>query len=334
MKKSALFFLLLCSLINLNMLAQDQGITSPTHRENVGKVVFANHASALAFKKEQPSQFSNTFKASETIYARVYAAKALINTPINGEIEYNPILTYDLYVDGKQVGFKRGFGMYRHIAKDKRTYYIQEAGAGTPAVMNWTCWQHYLLPDLNDPELKYGSRNIAARAFALALLDATPGQHEIRLDVYATGTEGGRSAQIATGSFNLSLTAADQKALAFRYAPPLPKDEWAGSNKAGLIKELYGAFEQELRKKPILVGLSGRDWKEGTYRTTGQKYRKLAAWAIFPDGDGDGQVPITTFNWISDYSNGGWTKFRFDSHCNGCPDWDVDVAAVKALGNR
>jgi len=181
-------------------------------------------------------------------------------------------------------------------------------------------------------ELKYGNRNIQARAFALALLDLTPGTYEITLEVRAVEMAGdGMTDLMASGSFNLTLSSSDLKAMAFKYAPTLPKDEWRGGNKKEIIDQIAFAFEKQLGKKPLIAGISGMDWSEGTYRLTGQKYRKIAGWAVFEDTDGDGQVPVTTFNWISDYSNAGWTNLRFDSHCLGCPNWNVETEAVKAL---
>lgn len=316
------------------MNAQDQGITSAVHGQHSGKIVFAKSLNAIAFKKEQPSKFATNFKASEPIYARLYLPKSVGNTDHGGSKAYASIYMYDMYIDGQQVPFKKGFGFYKQVPESQRTYYM-ESEEDQERMNVWTTWRPTLLPNESDEELKYGNVNIMARAFALALLELSPGSHEVELKFASRDIAGeGNTGVIASGKFNIELTAADKKDLAFKYAPPLPKDEWTGGNKAQLLKEVHAAFANQLNKEPIRVGLVGRDWNEGSYTLTGQKYRKLSAWAVFDDTDGDGQVPITTFKWISDYSNGGWTKLRFDSHCLGCPDWDVEVAAVKALGDK
>ncbi|MEO0469216.1 MAG: hypothetical protein AAF206_06330 [Bacteroidota bacterium] len=332
MKRLSLFSLVSCFLTLV--IAQDQGMTSPIHRQYVNQIVFATSPGPIAFRSENPSQFQTAFKSGQPIYARVYADKSLSNLRYGGLREQaGAILLYDLYINGEKVQHKKSFGMYRHIPDGKKTYYTEQMETDE-TFFQWTCWKHYVLPREDDEELKFGNRNIPARAFVLALLEQAPGTHQIRMEVKGLSLDGERKTKlIAGGEFSIELTAADKQKLAFRYAPPLPKDEWRGGNKQNLIAELTTAFEQEIRKKPIIVGLYGIDWKEGSYSLTGQKYRKLSAWAIFPDGDGDGQVPVTTFNWISDYTNGGWTKLRFDSHCNGCPNWDVEVAAVEALAN-
>ncbi|PHI20895.1 hypothetical protein CEQ90_05890 [Lewinellaceae bacterium SD302] len=315
----------------LNVYAQDQGVTSPTHGDYNGQIVFAKSLDAIAFKKERPGSFANSFKASESIYARLYLPKSVGNTDHGGNRAYAIIQMYDLYIDGQQVPFKKGFGFYKQVPENERTYYMVSVDE-QDKINVWTTWRPTLLPDESDDELKYGGVNVMARAFALALLDQSPGTHEVELRFHSRDLAGeGATKVLASGKFTLELTASDKRELAFKYAPPLPKDEWTGGNKAQLIAEATAAFANQLNKDPIAVGLVGRDWQEGSYTLTGQKYRKLAAWAVFDDTDGDGQVPITTFNWISDYSNGGWTKMRFDSHCLGCPDWDVEVAAVKAL---
>ena len=195
----------------------------------------------------------------------------------------------------------------------------------------WTTWRPTLLPLETDDDLKYGSVNIMARCFVLSLLDLSAGTHDVELKMYSKDlASGAETGVLASGSFSIKITEADKKAFAFKYVPPLPKDTWIGGDKEVVIAEIERAFIGELRKTPIVTGIYSPDWKEGTYSLTGQRYRKIAGWAVFDDTDGDGQVPVTTFNFISDYSGGSWSKLRFDSHCLGCPDWDVEVEAVKA----
>lgn len=318
------------------MIAQnDQGITSTVHRQNVGKIVFADNLNAISFKRENPSEFKTSFDASEPIYARVYLEKSIGNTSHSGSKAYACYLMYDMYIDGKKVDHKKSFGMWRSIAESSRTYFTEEL-TDDKKLNVWTSWRPTLLPNIGDDDLKYGVVNIQARAFALALLDLSNGSHDVTLKMYSVdmANENAKTDVLAEGSFSIEVTSAFKKELAFKYAPPLPKDEWRGSNKEAVKADIVRAFELELKKTPIISGINGMDWKEGTYSLTGQRYRKIAGWAVFEDGDGDGQVPITTFNFISDYSGGSWTKLRFDSHCLGCPDWDVEVAAVKALKNN
>lgn len=331
MKRLSFILLIFCLNLTTMYAQKDQGITSDVHQKYVGKIVFSSDISAMSLRKEKPSAFKNSFKASDVINARAYVSKSIANTLHGGQKSYNAILMYDLYIDGKKIQHKKSFGMYKHVPENERTLFTESLIKQQEKFNTWTSWRPYLLPAEDNAELKYGNVNISARAFALALLDQEVGTHEIELKVYSRDFQSSNKTDVlAAGSFTIELSKEDKRILAFKYAPPLPKDEWKGGNKAALLKELEGAFTKEIRQTPILVGFYGQDWNEGTYTLTGQKYRKVAGWAVFDDdSDGDGQVPITTFNWVSDYSNGGWTKMRFDSHCNGCPDWKVEVDAVK-----
>lgn len=324
--KNVIFILLTISITLSFTYGKDQGITSEVHRNNIGKIVFAKSKSDLSFKNEKPSKFKNSFSTSDNIYGRLYVSKSLSN--LTGE--YPPgVLMYDMYIDNKRVGHKKSFGMYRHLTD--KPYYTEYIDGGDQFNI-WTSWKVWLLPVLDDEELKFGNCNIAARAFTLSLLDLNSGVHNVRIEVYYSDMVGEKKTDvIAVGEIKLDVKAEDMKNLAFAYAPPLPKDEYTGKNKSAVIKQIETAFEKQIGKKPLLCGIYKSGWNEGSYKLTGQKYKKIAGWAVFEDTDGDGQVPITTFNFISDYTNGGWTKLRFDSHCLGCADWDVETAAVKAL---
>ncbi|MDA9773644.1 hypothetical protein N9B82_01690 [Saprospiraceae bacterium] len=309
----------------------DQGITSKVHENHRSKIVFAKKLRDIQFKNENVSAFQTDFLASESIYARVYLEQSIGNTPHGNQKSYKAHLMYDLYIDGKKIAFKKAFGMYRHIPENKRSFYIEEID-NQDQLEVWTSWRPTLLPNESDDDLKYGSVNIMARSFALSLLELTPGKHDIEIRMYSMDMATMATTPIlASGSFTLSITEKDKKALTFKYSPPLPNKAWLRNDEKIVIEDATRAFEVELRKKPLITGIYSPDWQEGTYTLTGKRYRKIAAWAVFDDTDGDGQVPVTTFNFISDYSNGAWSKLRFDSFCLGCPDWDVEVDAVKAM---
>ncbi|WP_291723847.1 hypothetical protein [Bernardetia sp.] len=329
-------FSLALFLFSMNHLqAQDQGMTSETHSKYVGKIVFASDPTALNFKNENPSKFKTSFSADEPIYSKIYLAKSLANTPYqNGDTEYALMVNgYKMTIDGKPVEFKRTFGDMQPKMNGRDIYYYTELDLQNMASFKeWTTWRHFLLPKENDEELKYGNRNISARAFTLALLDLEEGTHNVKIELYGHSmTEDKHTEPVATGEFEITLTAEDKKNLAFKYAAPLPKDKWQGGNKEQILKELAVAFENEFKEKPLYIGILDADWKEGTYSLNGQKYRKISAYAVWADKDGDGMNSLTGYNWISDYSSGSWTKLRFDSHCNTCPRYKVEYVAIKAL---
>lgn len=318
----------------INNPTPDQGFTSPTHEKYSGQIVFADNLADISFKKENPSGFKNSFDASQAIYSRVYLDKSIGNTSHGGERCYSATLMYDLYINGRKVPFKKSFGLFGGLPNNEKTFYM-EGVTDVEQLDVWTTWRPTFLPLESDEELKFGSVNIMARCFVLSLLELPAGTHEIELKMYSRNMAAGKNTDVlASGKFTLNLTNADKRAMAFKYAPPLPKEKWQGNDKEAIEQDIKRAFVKELGKTPIITGIYSPYWNENTYSLTGQRYRKIAGWAVFEDGDGDGQVPITTFNFISDYSNGSWTALRFDSHCNGCPNWDVEVDAVKAFMNN
>lgn len=307
------------------MNGQDQGITSAIHGKYVNQIIFAKSKEALAFRNENERKFENSFTSSGHIYGRVYVDKSVQNATKD---YHAGVLVYDMFIDGKRVAFKKNFGMFAHV--DNPGYYTEQLDQDE-TFTNWTSWKVWLLPETDDDELKYGNVNVPARAFVLSLLEQPAGKHDVRLNLYYHSKEKGKDSDVlASGSFTIDIKEADKKRLAYTFTPPLPKDEYQGADKAKTIEQIKDAFIRQLRKTPITCGIYKNGWQEGSYSLTGQKYRKIAGWAVFESTIGADQVPITTFNFISDYTNGGWTKLRFDSHCLGCANWKVELAAVKA----
>lgn len=62
--------------------AQDQptqGVTSPVHAKNMGRIVFASNVDALTFQKENEAGFGTTFTLGKPIYFRAYMANSVSN---------------------------------------------------------------------------------------------------------------------------------------------------------------------------------------------------------------------------------------------------------------
>ncbi len=329
-----LFSLVLLLFFMDNLHAQDQGMTSDAHSDYVGKIVFTSDPSALNFGKDNPSKFKNEFDASDPIYSKVFLSKSLANNIYqDGEQEYALMITgYRMYIDGKLIEHKRAFSNAPQMSGENTFYYTEFDPSGIEAFKKWTAWRHFILPKEDDEELKYGNRNMSARAFTLALLELEEGKHSVKIEVIGCSVaESQYTDVLATGEFKITLSKEDKKKLAFKYAAPLPKEKWQGGNKEQILKELEIAFQNEFKEKPLYIGILDAGWKEGTYSLNGQKYRKISAYAIWADKDGNGMNSLTGYNWISDYSSGNWTKLRFDSHCNTCPRYEVEYVAIKAL---
>lgn len=73
--KTALTFVLVAFLAGL-AFAQDQGITSELHGNNVGKIVWAKER--ITFKEQDRIPLADVFAADEPIYGRVYLPKSLV----------------------------------------------------------------------------------------------------------------------------------------------------------------------------------------------------------------------------------------------------------------
>ncbi len=306
-------------------------MTSTTHGNNVGKIVFSDKNESIAFKNEKPEEFKTNLNAKGEIYSRIYLEKSLGNIRIDGkEMMGGVYLAYDLYINGKKIDFKRSFGVKKTLIPENKLTYYTDFVKETKQIEKWTTWRLPVLPDLKDPELEYGNFNLGARAFALALLEQAAGTHEIKIELsaYSTYSEVFTDV-IASGTFSLTLTDADKKRLASAYTTSLPKDEWRGSDKASILKEVKALFEQKIQIKPLMVGLLGNDWEEAVYTDTKGKYRLVRAWAIFPDTNGDGMSPLVSYTWKSDLSTSGWSKIYFSNFFMNGPSWDVEIETVK-----
>lgn len=312
---------------------EDQGMTSPTHENYVGQIVFADNKDAIAFKNEKPADFKNQLTASNQIHSRIYLDQSLGNIQINGnEMMGGIALSYDIYINGTKVAYKRSFDIKKiNIPEHKQscyTDYVKES----KQIQEWTTWRLPLLPDPKDPEVKYGNVNMGARAFVLALLEQKAGTHQIKIELSAYSTYSNIYTDVlARGEFSLVLSKEDKERLASAYAAPLPKDEWEGNNKAALLEEVRKAFQDKIKISPLKVGLLGKDWTEHVYTDTKGKYRTVSAWAVFPDVNGNGMSPLVSYNWTSNLSTDGWTKLFYDGFCTNCPDWEVEIEMVKAL---
>lgn len=73
--KNVLFAPVWCALGAL-VLAQDQGMTSETHRKNVGKIVWARQR--IKLDAQDATALASAFGASDPIYGRVYLPKSLV----------------------------------------------------------------------------------------------------------------------------------------------------------------------------------------------------------------------------------------------------------------
>jgi len=103
MKKT---LILIFGLLLTNLFAQDQGMTSETHRKNVGKILWAKER----IKKDIVDQvkFETNFDISDPLYGRVFLEKSLPRlSEGQGSNCYNNNSNFRLkvYADGIDKGF-------------------------------------------------------------------------------------------------------------------------------------------------------------------------------------------------------------------------------------
>ena len=302
MKRILLFTLLLCGLT-----LADQGMTSQSHADNVGKIVFSS--SEIKFRNEDPSKFITTFKLGDPIYGRMYFPQNMLNTPLYHS-QGNDVLPAGgyregeweirLYVDGQSQNVKfNNFAMGKVSEKAER---------------EWTTWQVNLAPD--DP--KFRENNIVDPWIKIAAR-LKPGTHEIKLEFRAVQGQY-YSKPMAVGSFQMVVDeGADFAAGVF------PKDTYTGSDLASLKESMKYALVGPVAKSASeITDVSvTSDWRHGRYTDTLVEYRKIQGTVLWADTDGDGVSRYTTYSFIQTKQGNGWSNLKFNAFVNGGMEGNV-----------
>ncbi|MEZ4268080.1 MAG: hypothetical protein R3F39_17075 [Myxococcota bacterium] len=305
---------LLCLLVttcaSLSVEARaDQGITSPAHREHVGKIVYS--ADLIPFRKEAPEAFKGEFTATSPIYGRVYLARSLANTEVQ--------------LDGSvKKGSARDFEVRLFVGELEQKYAFDVFHRGTlapDAAEAWTTWRFdpHPLPGDKAADLK------VVTGWAKTVNALAPGRHTVRVEVWVTEGQMRSAEPVAAGSFALTKTKGDRLSIGGAF----PADVVAAAE-AGKLKEAARAAllaEGVAKKGTDILGVAiTSQVEEGRYADTKAPYRQVSAAVKWADANGDGFCKFVTYNLVQDQAASGWGTWRFKSFCNGagCQEGEVD----------
>jgi hypothetical protein len=227
-------YFLFISLLVTNLLAQDQGMTSETHRKNVGKILWAKER----IKKDIMDQvkYETDFDISDPLYGRVFLEKSL---PRLSEVQdnncYNNNSNFRLkvYADGIDKGF---------INQN----YLPGGSTWTTCQINLT-----LSPGDNGDDVNGG----VPEKWAELLKELSNGNHEFKFEFY--GGDGDNCLKkFAEGSFALNKTG-EQVAGKLKTLPvSLRKD---ANLEASMIKAINSKGWQN--ESPVKVVIVEEDWR-------------------------------------------------------------------------
>lgn len=242
----------------------DDGISSPFHKKNVGKIVFST--SEVLKGEEKPSQISTQFTQSDPVYCRVYLPKSLVNsvrklpsaiTQDVGVIASRSLWKVEFVLDGKH-RHSSTLGDLNAFSDDEKT--------------KWTTFRGAMKAD--DGKFYLGLREYAA--FVMKYLDYfTEGEHTVQVNL--TGyyqTEESKDGVIASGEFKLTVNGSmvdpNDGALC------IPKAAILNAEAEGLATS---AFSKEVLADgatavPYKVKVMDRDWALERAEFTGRILRR------------------------------------------------------------
>ena len=162
-----------------NNKVQEQGITSKTHRNNVGKILWADHR--ILFDIQDNTTYSTEFSSGEAIYGRGYLEHCLYNYSIdlgNGQC-LNTTSNYELRIniDGHDMGV---------------------FNAGSFPDQNWTTFQINLVLSSGDSE--DGINKGVSSKWAKLINSLDKGQHKVSFEFWG-GKNDCEKKKYAEGTF-------------------------------------------------------------------------------------------------------------------------------------
>ncbi len=227
-------FILFISLLVTNLVAQDQGMTSETHRKNAGKILWAKER----IKREIVDQvkYENSFDISDPLYGRVFLEKSLPRlSEGQGNNCYNNNSNFRLkvYIDGEDKGYIN------------RNYF--------PGGSTWTTAQINLnlSPGDNPDDVNVGVPD----NWSGLVKELKDGTHECKFEFYG-GDADNCLKKFADGSFTLNKTG-DQVAAKIKKLPDALKRD--ASLEASMIKAIKSRGWQN--ESPIKVVIVEDDWR-------------------------------------------------------------------------
>lgn len=298
------FHLLLATLLLTAFCLADQGMTSPTHAENVGKIVFSNQE--IKFRKEDSSKFRNSFNLGEPLFGRMYFKQCMGMTPL-----YHTQTTHVLQPGGYRDGSWEVLLYVDGVSQNKKFQNFADGQSSDKVVNNWTTKQLNLAPD--DPSVLEPHISDPWIEVAAAL---KPGTYDIRVVFQATQGQY-KSKPMAEGSFKLTVGANSDFA-----AGSFPQSTYTGSDLNTIRDAMKGALVGPVAKSfsDILDVSVTSDWKHGRYTDSLVEYRKIQGTVLWADSNGDGVSRYTSYSFIQTKQGSSWSALKFNAFVNGGPE--------------
>ncbi len=285
-----------------------QGITSDVHGNHIGEIVWSNEA--VSFRTPAESALKNKFSTNDYIYGRIYMDKS-----INDHTAYpasggeGSKIRDGSYVIHAYIGeefVKSSFGVF------------YDGNLPAKSAGNWTTFQ--FSPKVNEPDA-YEKKIMGT--WAKAIRNLAPGEHKIRFEVWGTQGQYKTKKPMSAGGFTLVVAAGGvgSSGLAF------PADKYSGSDKTALKQKMRKAIVGPVAKSAseVLDVSIQSDWKSGTYsKPPYLQYRKITGMVLWHDTNNDKLCRYTSYNFIQDKADSGWSTLRFQSFCNGCEEGDAE----------
>mgnify|MGYP000459956422 CR=1 FL=1 len=213
----------------------DQGMTSNTHKENIGKILWSSKR--IQFNAQDNIQYINKFKVGESIYGRGYLPKCLYNLSIDdGNNDcLNPNNEYEIRIvcDDIDLGIL------------KSGYFPDQ---------DWTTFQVTL--SLSQGDSEDGINKGVTSKWAQFVNEMNHGEHQIQIQFWG-GKSGCERKKYAEGSFIL-IKDSGSKVKGQSEELPNPK-----MKNAKLEKEMIEAVKKQGWKNehPIGVIILENDWR-------------------------------------------------------------------------
>jgi hypothetical protein len=231
----------------------DQGMTSPTHEKNVGKIVFAS--TEIQFQKEDPSTFRSAFKLGDPIYARLYLQRspervllrAGKEAPVQDASDREPKYKFEISasLNGKPLG-------------------ATQSMMGT----EWTTY-NFVLARTADDTKEWPERE--SKWFIQQILPALAiGTNEVRLEVTVTDAGGAKVGEpVAAGTLTIEAAADKQAAI----TSIQHRNEAAAAALAEKDRQAKAEFKAHVDagERSVHLGVSGQCEATFGYRTPAGK---------------------------------------------------------------
>lgn len=259
----------------------DQGMTSKTHKNNIGKIVWSK--SRIKFDLQDNSTLVNEFTQDESIYGRGYLPKCLYNLSIEeGDECLNPNNEYEIRLKVNDID--KGV-IYTNYFPDQ----------------DWTTFQITPKLDPNDSEDRINKGlPIKWSSFANSL---DKGKYNITIEFWG-GKPGCERRKYAEGSFIYKKTTSEK----ISAGETLPKPSM---NNPSLVKEMLEAVKGQGWKNeyPIDVIILESDWRINKNPFGVILNREINTYVVLKDNNGNCRANDISFRQPYKGKSYGKTEF-------------------------